>query len=215
MSASGHEDFDTAWLAYRYVSGELDGAELTRFEERLSIDQSARETVAEVVDLCAAIGALPRSTFSPAASSLRIWPAVRWMAVGAAACLAIVFAVQSAMRGPGLQHTAQSNDTDPAGDRRLALTWTQQSSAHESPLPDAEGPGVTDDAGSNEAETGDSEASEAENSEAENSEPEINETHNADGLEPPDWVTAAIDESAKPASPASTKPASIEIEETP
>ena len=47
-------DGDLDWLAYQYVSGELDDAQLEAFEQRLAGDQSAREAVAVAVELLAA-----------------------------------------------------------------------------------------------------------------------------------------------------------------
>ena len=48
-------DDDLAWLAFRYVAGELDPEESAAFEHRLDREQPAREAVAEAVALVAGI----------------------------------------------------------------------------------------------------------------------------------------------------------------
>ena len=45
---------DLDWLAYEYAAGELSDSQCAAFEERLAIDQSAREAVAAAVELIAA-----------------------------------------------------------------------------------------------------------------------------------------------------------------
>ena len=47
-------DGELAWLAFRYITGELAAAEATEFEVRLESDQTAREAVAAMVELTAA-----------------------------------------------------------------------------------------------------------------------------------------------------------------
>src|SRR5690606_22872574 len=49
---------DLAWLAFRYVAGELDEAEASAFELRLEHDLSACEAVAEAVELAGAVALL-------------------------------------------------------------------------------------------------------------------------------------------------------------
>ena len=46
------------WLAFCYVSGELDGDERTAFENRLADDQVAREAVARAVELTEAVAVI-------------------------------------------------------------------------------------------------------------------------------------------------------------
>ncbi len=55
---SEHEDLN--WLAFRYVAGELNAAELRAFETQLEDDQSAREAVARACELTCCITAAER-----------------------------------------------------------------------------------------------------------------------------------------------------------
>lgn len=49
------EDRDLAWLAFRYVAGELGETQAAVFERRLGEDQVARESVAEAVLIAGAV----------------------------------------------------------------------------------------------------------------------------------------------------------------
>jgi anti-sigma factor RsiW len=203
MNSSDRQDFDSAWLAYRYVSGELNGNELAEFEERLAVDQAARETVADVVDLCSALRALPKQSFeSPprkalsVVSAARIWPAVGWMALGAAACLALIVGLQAAGRGPGPQ-LADVKQHDATGDRRLALSWTVHDWTDQGQSSETDESAAGDESDST-TETSDNVAADTENESASSESPA------AGGLELPGWVKAAIDESARPARATST-----------
>ena len=72
-----HDD-DLAWLAFRYVAGDLDPDESAAFERRLDHDQPAREAVAEAVALMAGVvHAAPalRSTRSTRSTVREPW---RW-----------------------------------------------------------------------------------------------------------------------------------------
>jgi hypothetical protein len=53
MVTEEHADLD--WLAFRYVAGEMPAAECELFEQRLALEQAAREAVAAAVELTAAI----------------------------------------------------------------------------------------------------------------------------------------------------------------
>jgi hypothetical protein len=88
---------DLAWLAFCYVADELAAEERERFEERLAVDQAAREAVAAAVALTTDISAALQTrgtaseTVEPvrAASSAgaRKWfERIAWTACGAAAC---------------------------------------------------------------------------------------------------------------------------------
>jgi hypothetical protein len=48
-------DSELAWLAFRYITGELAPAEAAEFEVRLESDQAAREAVAAMVELAAMV----------------------------------------------------------------------------------------------------------------------------------------------------------------
>jgi anti-sigma factor RsiW len=89
------EGDDLAWAAFRFIAGEMTAAETQSFEERLAIDQAARESVAEAVELfhavCAAEAAEPVLTV--AARQQSTWSQkVMWIASGAAAA-ALLLAV--------------------------------------------------------------------------------------------------------------------------
>lgn len=91
------EQAELAWRAFQYISGELPAAESDQFEAQLGVDQPARETVAQVVELSQAIAesgqVAPVSAATPARSHwLR---PVAWMSIGAALSLCAIFLVQS------------------------------------------------------------------------------------------------------------------------
>jgi hypothetical protein len=104
---------DLDWLAFRYVAGELADVEAADFEQRLSVDQPAREAVAAAVDLSQCVIAAGRQSTAtnphPALSqresdyarsverprspySLR---AAGWLAAGVAAMLLVMAMVES------------------------------------------------------------------------------------------------------------------------
>src|SRR5688572_7163337 len=91
----GEEDHcgDMGLSAFRYIAAEMPANEAEVFEQRLAHDHSAREAVAEMVqlsELASAALALP-PTVVPAGGLRNHWMApVVWMAAGAAACLALV-----------------------------------------------------------------------------------------------------------------------------
>jgi hypothetical protein len=126
------------------------------------------------------------------------------MAVGAAACLALVVGLQAAGRGPEPQ-LADMKQHDAVGDRRLALSWTnhdwtdqgQSSEADESAAGEESDAAAETSAGE---ETGSDELSgEETGGVTADTESASSESPVAGGLELPGWVKAAIDESAKPA----------------
>jgi ferric-dicitrate binding protein FerR (iron transport regulator) len=94
---------DLQWTAYRYSAGELSADDSLRFEDRLATDQVAREALASAVALSETVcaierdGAASRVAVMPAETVRRSWrqPA-GWVAVAAAACLALTFV----WRGP-------------------------------------------------------------------------------------------------------------------
>jgi negative regulator of sigma E activity len=92
------------WTAFRYVSDELTAPEAEAFEARLADDQSAREAVAQAVELSqTVVAAVPQMRpieepvvlAMPALVRERWMQPVGWLAAGAAACLALVIAYQS------------------------------------------------------------------------------------------------------------------------
>lgn len=128
-------DDDLAWLAFRYVAGELDPDELADFEDRLDRDQPAREAVAEAVALAAGV--------VRAAPALRSTPGLRPRArraaavvLAAAACLALASVPRWVQfrphdNAPGARTAATG--TGPA----VALAWSGlREEAAEAPRPD-------------------------------------------------------------------------------
>lgn len=106
------------WTAYRYSAGELSEADSTEFETLLADDQTAREALAMAVGLAETIraaeqmpAARPATSLSPtsmpASVSRAAWQRTAgWVAVAAAASVALLFAWQ------GLQH--EGNPAQPA-----------------------------------------------------------------------------------------------------
>jgi hypothetical protein len=122
---------DPYWAAFRYAADEMTAAEAAEFETRLDADQTAREAVASVVGLSQAVRALPNEVFAlksqPAIVPLSRSPwsqPIGWMAVGIAACLAVMMTIQTVR--PFL---APSNDVMIASASRtndsLAMAWNR------------------------------------------------------------------------------------------
>ncbi len=103
------------WLAFQYIAGELTAEETVGFEDRLAVDQEAREAVARAVELAEvatfaedrpvelvtikAPGAARPGAARPGAARPGVVAAVwtrrlAWMACGAAACLLLIVFVQ-------------------------------------------------------------------------------------------------------------------------
>lgn len=130
-----------AWEAFRYVADEMAPAEIAAFEERLDHDQSAREAVAAVVRLSAAMKAahvarqasgmserIESATASkpaPAGATFHYAAAASWMALGAAACLAVMTAWQS-WHGPGpIAVEGVLPSITLSESRQVAQAWTE------------------------------------------------------------------------------------------
>lgn len=110
---------DAAWLAVRYVLGELPAPEAAAFETRLSIDQPAREAVASAVRL---IDTLAVSRAPDAAAPRRTAPrARRFIAVAALAAAVLVAVVVNVPRDADPTRPVAATDADPA---RLAAVWS-------------------------------------------------------------------------------------------
>lgn len=108
---------DLAWLAFRYVADEMAGDELVSFEQLLLNDQRAREEVAKAVELTQAIATVPAEVSLPARSpswSYRL----SWMAVGTAACLAVVAALEFLKQSEAPLASKPAEDT-----QNLAAAW--------------------------------------------------------------------------------------------
>lgn len=212
---------DLQWLAFRYAVGEMSLSESEEFEARLTDDQSAREAVAEAVELNEAAALLPREVFSeaglsetravPLVASLsvgtlgpatpsreRSWVlAARWLAIGMAASLAAVFLYQAGVHWvAGRAERVAEQSTDPAGIpmEQLAMVWAQSHVAYpELPGPfDLTGRSLTDRSEEWTDSTRD-ESSMGENDEAANDSSDTNA---------PDWLLAAVSISAPVSAPA-------------
>lgn len=80
-------DPDLHWTAFLYASGDLPPGDEAAFERRLAEDQSAREAVAEAVELAGALATLGPVAWS-APRPRRLAPRIlAWSALAAAACL--------------------------------------------------------------------------------------------------------------------------------
>lgn len=118
---------ELAWLAFRYVSGELSASEATDFELRLADDQIARDAVVAAVELSQTVLAAEIQTstsvavLSPSSISQQPWSAqVAWLACSASACLVIALAVNFSTSQPRpLGHV-------PADADALAAAWHEQ-----------------------------------------------------------------------------------------
>jgi hypothetical protein len=84
------------WSAFCYLSGEMSPAETEQFEARLADDQTARESLARMVELTQVLAAAETQTveLAPAGEGRTTWRArFSWMAIGglAAALLAMLW----------------------------------------------------------------------------------------------------------------------------
>jgi hypothetical protein len=115
-------DDDLAWLAFRYVAGDLDPDESAAFELRLDRDQPAREAVAGAVALMAGVvHAAPASRPRPGPRS-RVRRVVV-AALASAACLALALAPQLVEFRPRRDATDALTRTPVAGPA-VALVWS-------------------------------------------------------------------------------------------
>src|SRR5687768_10629116 len=124
---SQHESADLDWLAFQYISDELPPDEALRFEERLETDQAAREAVAEAMLLLQAVAA--GAKIAGPAPRQRYWlQKAGWAAIGAAACLAVVFVARSLPRDGFSADNAVAKLPQPAdlASAHLALVWATQ-----------------------------------------------------------------------------------------
>jgi hypothetical protein len=142
------------WLAFQYVAGELSMDEAERFEQRLGLDQSAREAVAKAVELTrvTALAAGVEKAGETHGSDLAApcvvsgWQKrVAWIAGGVAASIALTWFIADALLGTrGGQFVKTSSVTDAGGsgqaveaERDLALAWARH--AEEAPSEGAVG----------------------------------------------------------------------------
>jgi hypothetical protein len=130
MQAPEYDDLH--WLAFRYVSDEMSPDESGAFEQRLEVDQAAREAVAGAVEMGQAVVAC-RTDAVPILRVRRRW--VHW-AAGMAACLAVAIV---GSHGARLWRTAPAGDGSfvpsklaPDAGQGLAIAWLM-SDAHVEP----------------------------------------------------------------------------------
>ena len=113
---------DAEWLAVRYVLGELPPAEAVAFEERLAVDQPAREAVALAVRLTEALAESEMTARTPAETSAPVVALPsrrsrrRLLAIVAAAAVVLLAVVIEAPR---------SARPVAADDARLAALWSE------------------------------------------------------------------------------------------
>ena len=128
---------ELAWWAFRYVACELAVAEEADFEALMADDQSAREALAEAVEMVAAVAAQAPAAIPLATPDRRRTRAVRhalgWMAAGAAACLVVLIGFRAVGPRPELSGPSavvaiagatppDVLEAEPTG--AVALTWS-------------------------------------------------------------------------------------------
>lgn len=116
---------DLAWCAFQYVAGELGHEETAAFEQRLSEDQTAREAVAQAVELSESLAQAYRHPLSVVANhrSSSWLRQLTWMSIGAAACLLAMITWSQTGR-PASVATAFPAGEDTSA---LALVWAHAS----------------------------------------------------------------------------------------
>jgi hypothetical protein len=125
--SSKHERDELAWLAFQYVAGELPAAAADQFEERLALDQTAREAVAQSVELYHAVAAVEAATtvgvVTIAAKEKSTWSQrLVWLSTGAAAAALLAVATWNAN---GLLSSFNSKvSSKPGVSPDLVKAWT-------------------------------------------------------------------------------------------
>jgi hypothetical protein len=123
-------DADLDWLSFRYLIGELSDHNVLAFEERLAVDQTAREALATAVELSQAIMVAGEESVSPTRRAHRVRLPGResfWLkpvgALAATAAAAFVIAAMLQLLWPA------SRQSDSAFDTSLLAEWTQMRDA--------------------------------------------------------------------------------------
>ncbi|MBI5759151.1 MAG: hypothetical protein HZA46_11600 [Planctomycetales bacterium] len=110
---------DLAWTAFRYIANELTADEAATFEERLAVDQEAREELSHSVELTQALANQPRTDSQSQVS--RQWrQRLSWMTVGAAVCLTVM------LSGEFVRSALVRSGTSVGGDRLAGLSFGSQ-----------------------------------------------------------------------------------------
>jgi hypothetical protein len=209
------DEIDPGLLALRYVGDEMSPAERSDFEDLLADNQSAREAVAEAVQLFAAVplafdGSAFESSARVAAStepnrepqdtvqlrqpSLRrtshIWRRAGWVALGAAACLLVVVGFNSVRRSvvPNSQQSLlQDSLFGQAGSSDQAFTDLALQWTNIAPKTDSLAmEAIPED--SNLTSCSDRNSA----TDADEEPPENDETASAEELAAPNWLLAAV-----------------------
>jgi hypothetical protein len=127
-----------AWQAFLYVADEMSDDERMAFEEQLFESQEAREAVSQAVELSQAVqAATPVAAPVVHAGAERVWTRrLAWMAVGAAACLALVAITTQFRFTPKARDSQFADRSAPAeprqervvrkSSRALAMAWSEQ-----------------------------------------------------------------------------------------
>jgi ferric-dicitrate binding protein FerR (iron transport regulator) len=114
------QDHDRHWQAFLYVSGEMSPAEAEEFEAQLADDQTAREAVADAVQLLATMAA----SVTPAATEITATPQSIPQSRHFAALVTVAALVLVCL---SLIHLRQSGrDNSPA--RELVSLWAESQS---------------------------------------------------------------------------------------
>ncbi len=127
---------DLAWLAFRYVAGDLDLDESAAFEHRLDRDQPAREAVAGAVALMVGV-----VRAAPALRSKRLWRSrarrAVTVALASAACLALAVAPRLVEFRRPHGNAPDVRTPAPGAGSAIALAWSGlQQEAALTPRPD-------------------------------------------------------------------------------
>ncbi len=130
------------WDAFRYVSGDLTGAEVLAFEERLDVDQDAREALARAVELASACYLVDRDRPTirtgprPHPLSFRKAMGVAGLvSLAAAACLAVVLLRPAR---PERLNFASTPDPSPSSSSPSPIVTLAWSTLHQETRLDAE-----------------------------------------------------------------------------
>jgi hypothetical protein len=115
---------DLDWMAFQYIAGELPAAEVEAFDERLAIDQDAREAVVRAMHLAEATALAFASAPVVTLPAKRLPRSFAWVAGGVAAAVAIIVTLAGWLQSPS--HTGGNNVqiVERHGEvRELAMAW--------------------------------------------------------------------------------------------
>lgn len=116
MSNPVEDSEQIAWQAFRYVAGEMNEQQSEDFEQVLDQRQTAREMVAQVIELVESIRWRERSR-EPVVVAGTQWQRVipiGWMSLGAAACLLFMVGFGYLSEQPGSVPLAEKSPASPA-----------------------------------------------------------------------------------------------------